>query len=68
MTAVTARGTVAVGVDGSPEAVGAARWAVEAAHLRHLDMLVVCAYQIPSDPWTHCRSPLRPPETLPTKS
>ena len=50
MTAVSARGIVAVGVDGSPEAVGAARWAVEAAHLRHLDVLVVCAYQIPSTP------------------
>jgi nucleotide-binding universal stress UspA family protein len=39
-----------VGVDGSPEAVGAARWAVEAAQLRHLDVLVVCAYQIPTTP------------------
>ena len=48
MTAVSARGTVAVGVDGSPEAVEAARWAVDAAHLRHLDLLVVCAYQIPT--------------------
>ena len=48
MTAIAARGIVAVGVDGSPEAVGAARWAVQAAHLRHLDVLVVCAYQIPT--------------------
>ena len=47
MTAVSARGTVAVGVDGTPEAVGAARWAVDAAHRRRLDVLVVCAYQIP---------------------
>ena len=50
MTALTVRGIVAVGVDGSPEAVGAARWAVEAAQLRHLDVLVVCAYQIPTTP------------------
>ena len=50
MTAVTARATVAVGVDGSPEAVAAARWAVEAARLRHLDMVVVSAYQVASTP------------------
>ena len=50
MTAITARGIVAVGVDGSAEAVGAAQWAVEAAHLRQLDVLVVCAYQIPTTP------------------
>jgi len=47
MTAVNARGMVAVGVDGSPEAVDAARYAVEAARARHLDVLVVCAYQMP---------------------
>ena len=47
MTAVTARGIVAVGVDGTPEAVDAARWAVDAARLRHVDLLVVCGYQIP---------------------
>jgi nucleotide-binding universal stress UspA family protein len=47
MTAVSARRIVAVGVDGSPEAVDAARYAVEAAHARHLDLLVVCAYQMP---------------------
>ncbi len=47
MTAVSARGIVAVGVDGTTEAVEAARWAVEAAHLRHVDLLVVCGYQIP---------------------
>ena len=50
MAAVSGRGTVAVGLNGSPEAVGAAQWAVEAAHLRHLDALVVCAYQIPTTP------------------
>jgi nucleotide-binding universal stress UspA family protein len=50
VTAISARGMVAVGVDGSPEAVGAARWAVDAAQLRHLDVLVVCAYQIPTTP------------------
>ena len=50
MAAVSARGTVAVGVNGSPDAVVAARWAVEAAHLRHLDVMVVCAYQIPTTP------------------
>jgi nucleotide-binding universal stress UspA family protein len=50
VTAISAREMVAVGVDGSPEAVGAARWAVDAAQLRHLDVLVVCAYQIPTTP------------------
>jgi nucleotide-binding universal stress UspA family protein len=48
MIAITARGIVAVGVDGSQEAVGAARWAVEAARRHRLDVLVVCAYQIPT--------------------
>ena len=47
MSAVAARGTVAVGVDGTPEAVDAARWAVDAAQLRQLDLLLVCGYQIP---------------------
>ena len=50
MAAVSARGAVAVGVNGSPEAVIAVQWAVEAAHLRHLDGLVVCAYQISTTP------------------
>ncbi len=40
------RRVVAVGVDGTPEAVHAAQWAVEAAQLRHLDVLVVNAYEV----------------------
>ena len=43
---MSARGVVAVGVDGTPEAAHAAQWAVDAAHLRHLDVLVVSAYEI----------------------
>ena len=43
---MTARGVVAVGVDGTPEAAQAAQWAVYAAQLRHLDVLVVSAYEI----------------------
>ena len=47
MTAVSARRIVAVGVDGTPESVDAARWAVDAARLRQVDLLLVCGYQIP---------------------
>jgi nucleotide-binding universal stress UspA family protein len=59
MSAISARGTVAVGVDGTPEAVHAAQWAVEAAHLRHLDVLVVSAYEVPMV------SPELTPEAIP---
>jgi nucleotide-binding universal stress UspA family protein len=47
MTATRGREIVAVGVDGTPESVQAAQWAVQAAHLRHLDVLVVNAYEVP---------------------
>lgn len=47
MDATNARRVVAVGVDDSPEAVTAARYAVAAADARHVDLLVVCAYQLP---------------------
>jgi nucleotide-binding universal stress UspA family protein len=43
---MSARGVVAVGVDGTPEAAQAAQWAVDAAQLRHLDVLVVSACEI----------------------
>ena len=46
MTAVSAR-RIVVGVDGTPESVAAARWAVDAARLRQVDLLLVCGYQIP---------------------
>jgi len=46
MTAMSIGRVVAVGVDGTPEAVHAAQWAVEAAQLRHLDVLVVSAYEV----------------------
>ena len=38
---------VAVGVDGSPEALAAARYAVRAADLRGLNLLMVHAYELP---------------------
>lgn len=38
---------VAAGVDGSPESVAAARYAVRAAGLRDLDLLLVHAYELP---------------------
>lgn len=47
MNAAHTRGWVAVGIDGSPEAVTAARYAVTLAQARHVDLLVVCAYQPP---------------------
>ena len=47
MNAVPTRGVVAVGVDGSPEAMTAARYAVTLAQARHVDLLVVHAYQLP---------------------
>lgn len=47
MNVIEARGLVAVGVDGSPEAVTAARYAVTLAQARHVDLLVVHAYQFP---------------------
>ena len=47
MKAIHARGIVAVGIDGSPEALAAARYAVAIAHARHVDLLVVHAYQLP---------------------
>jgi nucleotide-binding universal stress UspA family protein len=39
---------VAAGVDGSPESVAAARWAVQAASQRGFDLLLVHAYELPS--------------------
>jgi hypothetical protein len=39
---------VAAGVDGSPESVAAARYAVRAAGLRDLDLPLVHAYELPS--------------------
>src|ERR671912_2788349 len=38
---------VAVGVDGSPEAIAAARYAVRAADFRGLNLLRVHAYELP---------------------
>ena len=39
---------VAVGVDGSPESVAAARYAVQAASQRGFDLLLVHAYELPA--------------------
>lgn len=39
--------TVVVGVDGSPEALVAARWGVHQAELRGLDVLLVYSYPLP---------------------
>jgi nucleotide-binding universal stress UspA family protein len=47
MNAIQTRGIVAVGVDDSPEALTAARYAVILASARHVDLLVVHAYQFP---------------------
>lgn len=41
---------MAVGIDGSPEALTAARYAVALAEARHVDLLLVCAYQPPPAP------------------
>jgi nucleotide-binding universal stress UspA family protein len=46
MMTTSVRGVVAVGVDGTAEAMYAAQWAVEAAHRRHLEVLVANAYEL----------------------
>ena len=58
MTAIHGREIVAVGVDGTPESVQAAQWAVQAANLRHVDVLLVNAYTV------SMTSPELPPEAV----
>jgi nucleotide-binding universal stress UspA family protein len=40
-------GRIAVGIDGSDQSVNALRWAIAAAHVRHDDIDVIYAWQLP---------------------